>query len=153
MIMINFCEKTKLVENYKNDMPKRVIIKDIEKCVGCGLCMYACARRNGEIGNDSSGILAVSLSGFERGATVIFCRACKEPPCAQVCPTNALVPRKGGGVVFREDLCIGCKNCMEACTIGAIFERSDGKPALCIHCGYCVKFCPHGVLGYEEVEA
>jgi len=135
------------------NMPKRLVIKDIEKCVGCGLCMFACSRRHGEMGNDYSGILPVSLSGFERGATVIFCRACKEPPCAQVCPTNALTPREDGGVVYREDLCIGCKNCMEACTIGAIFERRNGKPALCIHCGYCANYCPHGVLGFEEVEA
>jgi formate hydrogenlyase subunit 6/NADH:ubiquinone oxidoreductase subunit I len=21
---------------------------------------------------------------------------------------------------------------------------------ICIHCGFCVKFCPHGVLGLEE---
>ncbi len=135
---------------------KRLVVKDIEKCVGCGLCMFACSRKSAakpEIGIHSSGILAVSLSGFERGATVIFCRACKEPPCAQVCPTAALKPRKGGGVVFRESMCIGCKYCVDACTLNAIFEREDGKIAVCIHCGYCVEFCPHGVLGYEEVEA
>ncbi len=115
--------------------------------------MFACSRRHGEMGNDYSGILPVSLSGFERGATVIFCRACSEPPCAQVCPTNALTPREGGGVIYREELCIGCKNCIQACTIGAIFERRNGKPALCVHCGYCANYCPHGVLAYEEVEA
>ncbi|RLI84844.1 MAG: [Fe-S]-binding protein [Archaeoglobales archaeon] len=130
---------------------KRLVIKDIEKCVGCGMCMYACSRRKGEAGIDSSGILAVSLSGFERGATVIFCRACIEPPCVQVCPTNALRPRKGGGVVYNENDCIACGNCIDACTIGAIFRRQDGKPAVCIHCGYCVNYCPHGVLGFEEV--
>ncbi len=134
-------------------MPKRLVIKDIEKCVGCGLCMFACSSRRGIIGNDYSAILPVSLSGFERGATVIFCRACKEAPCVQVCPTNALVQKKAGGVIFREELCIGCGNCIDACMIGAIFRRSDGKPAVCIHCGYCAKFCPHGVLAYEEVEA
>ncbi len=132
---------------------KRLIIKDIEKCVGCGMCMYACSRRKGEAGIDSSGILAVSLSGFERGATVIFCNACKEPPCVQVCPTNALRPRKGGGVVYNEKNCIACGNCINACTIGAIFRRSNGKPAVCIHCGYCVNYCPHNVLAFEEVTA
>jgi Fe-S-cluster-containing dehydrogenase component len=132
---------------------KKLVIKDIEKCVGCGLCMYACARKfanRPEIGISSSGILAASLSGFERGATIIFCRACIEPPCVQVCPTEALTPRKGGGVIYREKICIGCGNCREACTIGAIFEREDGKPAVCIHCGYCAAYCPHGVLAYEE---
>ncbi len=116
--------------------------------------MFACARKNPkkpEIGINSSGILAVSLSGFEMGATIIFCRACKEPPCVEVCPTGALVPRKGGGVMFIEDKCIACQNCMKACSIGAIFERENGKPAVCIHCGYCVQFCPHDVLAFVEV--
>ena len=140
----------------KRAMPKRLVIKDLERCVGCGLCMYACARRSAkspEIGIDRSGILTTSLSGFERGATVIFCRACEEPPCVQVCPTGALTPRRDGGVSYKEELCIGCGNCIRACNIGAIFERSDGKPAVCVHCGYCAKFCPHGVLAFEEVPA
>ena len=133
---------------------KRLKIKDGEKCVGCGLCMYACSRKNSkspEIGINSSGILARSLSGFERGATVIFCRACLDPPCSEVCPTDAMRSRKGGGVLFDEDLCIACGNCITACTISAIFRREDGKPAVCIHCGYCVEFCPHGVLEFREV--
>lgn len=130
---------------------KHLVIEDVEKCVGCGLCMFACSRKNGEIGNSSSAILAVSLSGFERGATVIFCRACPEAPCAQVCPTEALKPRKGGGVVYKEDLCLRCHNCVKACTINAIFIREDRKISVCIHCGYCVDYCPHGVLALEEV--
>lgn len=129
-------------------------LADAEKCVGCGLCMFACSRKNvrdQHIGIGHAGIRAVSLSGFERGATVIFCHACREPPCAQVCPTNALKPRKGGGVTYSERDCLGCGTCMSACRIGAIFKRDDGKIAVCIHCGYCVDFCPHGVLEVVEV--
>ncbi|MEF8873123.1 MAG: 4Fe-4S dicluster domain-containing protein [Candidatus Thermoplasmatota archaeon] len=129
---------------------KKLIIKDDEKCVGCALCMYACARRFGEAGVDSSGILAVSKSGFERGATVIVCRACEDPICAEVCSTDALEPKEGGGVKYSEDDCIGCGNCVYACPIGAIFKRSDGKISVCVHCGYCVDYCPHDVLAYEE---
>jgi len=134
---------------------KRLVVEDIEKCVGCGLCMFACSRKfakRPEIGNSSSAILPVSLSGFERGATVIFCRGCEEPPCAQVCPSGALRPRKGGGVVYVEKLCLGCHFCVEACTLNAIFVREDGKIAVCIHCGYCAAYCPHGVIAYREVE-
>jgi ferredoxin len=31
--------------------------------------------------------------------------------------------------------------------IGAVFwDEEINKPMICIHCGYCTKFCPHGVL-------
>ncbi len=128
---------------------KKLKIADLDRCVGCQLCMYACSRRMGRIGVEYSGILSVSLSGFERGATVIFCRGCEKPPCAEVCPTQALKPREGGGVVYSEEKCMACGNCREACTLGAIFSRSDGKISVCVHCGYCVKFCAHGVLEYS----
>jgi Fe-S-cluster-containing hydrogenase component 2 len=68
-----------------------------------------------------------------------------------VCPTDALKKRKGGGVLLKEPLCIGCHNCREACTLGAVFwDDSAGKPMICVHCGTCAKYCPHGVLDLEE---
>ncbi|MFO8109391.1 MAG: 4Fe-4S binding protein [Thermoplasmata archaeon] len=131
---------------------KQLIIEDDENCVGCGLCMYACARRFGEAGIESSAILATSKSGFERGAKLIVCRACPEPPCAKVCPTDALLPRDGGGVNYDESECIGCGNCIQACSLDAIFKKKDGKIAVCVHCGYCEAYCPHDVLSYKEVD-
>ncbi len=128
---------------------KKLRIVDLDRCVGCQLCMYACSRKNGKIGVEYSGILSVSLAGFERGATVIFCKACEKPPCVEVCPTKALRPREGGGVIYSERKCMACGNCIDACTLGAIFRRKDGKISVCVHCGYCVEFCAHGVLEYS----
>jgi ferredoxin len=49
-------------------------------------------------------------------------------------------------------MCIGCGNCVEACDIGAVMWDSElEKPVICTHCGYCVGFCPHGVIALEEV--
>ena len=82
---------------------------------------------------------------------VVVCRACADPPCARVCPTDALVRREGGGVKLLEDKCIGCGNCREACIIGAVFWDDEiNKPMICVHCGICAKYCPHGVLALEE---
>ena len=131
---------------------KRLVVLDVNKCVGCGLCMLACSRRFGYAGYNKSAIWVRSAGGFERGFTVIVCRACKDPPCARVCPVNALTPRQGGGVILNPAKCIGCGTCVKACDIGAVlWDPQWNKPSICTHCGYCVDFCPHNVLALEEV--
>jgi len=100
-----------------------------------------------------SAIKVASIGGVERGFRVIVCRACRDPPCVAVCPTGALKPREGGGVIISYNKCIGCGYCREACPIGAImWDEDDNKPIVCVHCGYCVEFCPHGVLALETVQ-
>ena len=133
-------------------LAKRLTVTDPDRCVGCQLCMFACNRRFGDGGLAKSAILVRSLGGFAKGFTVIVCRACQDPPCARVCPTKALVPRPGGGVILNPSKCIGCKACVEACPIGAVFWDEDvNKPIICVYCGYCADFCPHGVLRLEEI--
>jgi Fe-S-cluster-containing dehydrogenase component len=112
--------------------------------------MYACSRRLGEAGFGSSAIHIKSAGGIERGFVVMVCRACPDPPCARVCPTDALTLRKGGGVILKPAKCIGCKFCVEACTIGAVFwDEEAHKPVICVHCGYCVDYCPYDVIRME----
>jgi carbon-monoxide dehydrogenase iron sulfur subunit len=129
----------------------RLAVLETEKCVGCQLCMFACSRRQNEAGLAKSCIGVRSIGGMERGFSVIVCRACEDPPCAKVCPTDALTPRDGGGVHVDLEKCIGCGHCSEACVIGAIYWDDEiNKPMICIHCGFCVNFCPHDVLGMEK---
>jgi len=109
--------------------------------------MFACQRRFGKGGLGKTAIFVRSRGGMSRGFTIVVCRACKEPPCAAVCPTDALKVRKNGGVVLQIERCIGCGNCKDACTIGAVFwDSSANKPVICLHCGYCAQYCPHGVI-------
>ncbi len=131
----------------------RLTVADSERCVGCQSCMFACSRRQGEAGQARACIGVRSIGGMERGFTVVVCRACDDPPCAKVCPTDALKPRKGGGVRLDTTKCIGCGHCRDACPIGCVFWDDEiNKPMICIHCGYCAKFCPHGVVKLQKKE-
>jgi len=84
----------------------RLSVVDTERCVDCQSCMFACARRQGEAGLAGTCINVRSVGGMERGFVVVVCRACDDPPCAKVCPTGALKPRKKGGVRFATDVAI-----------------------------------------------
>jgi anaerobic carbon-monoxide dehydrogenase iron sulfur subunit len=131
----------------------RLAIADAERCIGCQCCMFACSRRQNEAGLSNACLEVKSAGGFERGFTIIVCRACEDPPCAKVCPTGALSLRQGGGVRLTPEKCIGCNHCRQACLIGAIFWNQDSnKPVICLHCGYCADYCPHNILKLEEKE-
>jgi len=134
-------------------LARRLAIVDVDRCVGCQCCMFACTRRLDYAGLGKSAIKVRSAGGVERGYVVIVCRACPDPPCAKVCPVDAINLRKGGGVFVNPSLCIGCQLCSEACPFGAVgWDVEINKPVICMHCGYCVEFCPHNVLKVEEVE-
>ncbi len=136
-------------------MTKRLAVIDSDLCVGCQSCMFACSRHHGFAGLGRSRILAKSVGGITRGFTVIVCRACPEPSCAKVCPTEALQLREGGGVRFDAKKCLGadCRLCQQACPFGAVFwDDQTDKPAICVYCGYCAEYCPYGVIAVEGEE-
>ncbi|MGA1845944.1 4Fe-4S binding protein [Deferribacter abyssi] len=129
----------------------RLVVADSERCVGCQSCMFACSRKNNEAGLSKTSLMVKSVGGIKNGFVIIVCRACEDPSCVKVCPTNALTKREKGGVFVENSKCIGCRYCLDACPIGAVFWDDEiNKPMICSHCGYCVNFCPHGVLKMEK---
>lgn len=134
-------------------MANKLSVIDIDRCIGCQLCMFACSRRFGEGGLAKSAIHVKSIGGVERGFTVVVCRACPDPPCMKVCVTSALTLRKGGGVILNPSKCIGCGRCTDACPFGAVFwDEEANKPNICVHCGYCTNYCHYDVIRLRRID-
>lgn len=133
-------------------MAKILTAPAMSRCIGCYSCMLACARLNYASYSPRHAALQIRTQGGLQGRLVAdICRACREPACAAACPTEALKPRRGGGVKLDEDHCIGCQACMRACPRQISWSDRGSTPIVCRHCGVCVRYCPHGCLAMEEV--
>ncbi|RPJ05301.1 MAG: 4Fe-4S dicluster domain-containing protein [Deltaproteobacteria bacterium] len=74
------------------------------------------------------------------------CNHCQHPACMASCPVsdandpsnenNAIFKRASDGIVLiNQELCIGCKNCIQACPYGAPqFNSTTGKVEKCTFC-------------------
>lgn len=134
---------------------KRLEAVRMEQCIGCHSCSLACARLvHKKLSWNTSGIRISSAGGLTTGFEAHICVACDPAPCAEVCPTEALKQRKGGGVIVKHDKCIKCGKCAEVCPVEAIYyETESDLPYLCIHCGRCVPFCPHNCIELRDISA
>ena len=134
-------------------MAKVLRIGNMNKCIGCFTCMLICAGVNRQNHSIQKSCLKIRTYGGISGKFVeTVCSACREPVCADICPSNALKLRKGGGVLLNKHQCIGCRRCKDACTIKAIdFDEDIKQPIICNHCGVCARYCPHDCLYLEEV--
>jgi len=131
---------------------------NVERCISCFSCIFACSRRTGhvDIGHAALRIKATpppTAGGSGGNFIVIMCRACTEPVCLEACNYDAIKRKPGGGVIINQVKCVGCGDCTEACPLSAIFvDPLRKKAVVCIHCGECVEWCPHDILVKEEVK-
>ena len=134
-------------------MARVVKADEMNKCLGCFACMLICAgvnRRNHSI--RKSAIHVRTSGGMQSKFVAAICHACKDPHCAEVCPSGALFNRMGGGVLLDPLRCIGCRRCEKSCIVSAIgYDDDTRKPIICNHCGVCARYCPHNCLTVEEV--
>lgn len=136
-------------------------IIDNRKCIGCHACSTACKSENEvPLGVNRTWVKYVETGSYpntRRHFQVTRCNHCANPPCARICPTEAMYQRNDGIVEFDGDLCIGCKACMQACPYDAIYIDPDTDTAAkCHYCAHrtdvglepaCVVVCPeHAII-------
>ena len=129
-------------------MPKVLVPKEMNICLGCLACMNVCSTVNqNDHSLNKSAIKVRTTGGITSNYIAIVCMGCREPACMEVCPSDALEKRAGGGVLVNKEKCIGCRKCVPACIMRAInFDEETQKPIICRHCGICARFCPHNCI-------
>lgn len=120
---------------------------DVDKCIGCGLCVKACKEENDvpdspyyfrtwveryrvplsdrehplvdSPNGGADGFPALEETDDERVFFVPkLCNHCIDSPCTQVCPVGATFRSPDGVVLVDKSYCIGCRYCIQACPYG-----------------------------------
>ncbi len=152
-------------------MKKRFgLVIDLERCIGCEACTVACSKEN----NGWSGWIRVTTQNSPRKDTPagmfpnvsmsflpVLCNHCERPPCADACPLAAITKSDSGIVILDEELCDGCRTCLEACPYGAIIFNSETDKAekcnLCRHRiddgvePFCVTCCEGQAINFGDL--
>lgn len=142
-------------------MTRLGFVLESDSCIGCHACTVACkSEHDVPIGVNRTWLKYVETGSFPntgRSFTVMRCNHCDDAPCMKICPTSALHRTSNGVVDFDDDICIGCKACMNACPYDAIYINPDTNVAnKCNFCNHrvevglepaCVVVCPtHAIV-------
>ena len=119
-------------------MARYALLIDASKCTGCNACRIACQMHNQlppELAYNRLEMLELgTYPNVKMEIMPMACMHCDNPPCAQVCPTQATYKREDGIVLIDHDKCIGCKYCMTACPYDARQINEDRVPEKCRWC-------------------
>ena len=123
----------------------KVIMINIEKCLGCKSCEIACALVHSKsqvlqeaLQEEPKPQRRVTVQSAGEFAVPLQCRHCEDAPCIAVCPTAAIHREQADGpVLIEQDRCIGCKYCLVVCPFGVIEVSHDGKAM--VKCDLCIE--------------
>ncbi len=146
---------------------KKAILYDATLCIGCKLCEQACAERNRNPYNDQ--IASEQVQSAHKFTVVLnsedkfmrrLCMNCLDPTCVSVCPVGALTKNPDGPVSYKEDRCIGCRYCVQACPFSVPkyeWESTFPRVRKCTMCDdrvaagrmtACSEACPTGATKF-----
>ncbi|NIV28535.1 MAG: 4Fe-4S dicluster domain-containing protein [Anaerolineae bacterium] len=149
-------------------MAKAMLI-DTDLCLNCNACTVECKRQNEvPVGEE---IAWTSMETYEQGTFPSVqtsfvkraCNHCTQANCMTVCPAGAISKPDGTHVVIRQDWCIGCGYCTQACPFGIPhFGEPKGSAQKCRFCygtkaddepTACASACPFGAITFGERDA
>ncbi len=160
---------------YRLQVARSLLVIDLESCVRCGHCAWACSEVHGVarlVRRGDKVVARVDGHGESDAPQHLMlpnsCQHCENPACMVGCPTGAIGRDPGGEVFIREELCTGCGACAKACPWDniqmAVRPLTALQPApppggaaytdLAVKCdlcrGYegpaCVQACPTGAI-------
>jgi Fe-S-cluster-containing dehydrogenase component len=92
------------------------MVIDISKCMRCHGCIAACRVEHFlPLGITWPRLVAWEEMAEELTTYPVRCNHCSDPPCVDVCPTEASQQREDGIVWVDQDKCVGCRYCIIAC--------------------------------------
>lgn len=143
-----------------------VITFNQDRCINCYACETHCKAKNRVPEGARLGQL-ISVGPVDKGGKprilnmYMTCFHCAKPWCVGACPTGAMMRREDGIVYVDQDLCVGCKACIQACPWRIPqWDALHGKAIKCDFCRdridrgdkpACVEACCGHALEFKEV--
>lgn len=147
-------------------MPKQLgFFIDVNRCLGCGACIKACAINNHLPRSLTWRKLRPVEERGPEGVRKFFlstaCNHCANPECLRVCPSGAYAKRRDGIVLHYPEKCTLCKSCVASCPFNVPqINPQTMKASKCQLCHtridkgsspYCVQACMTGALQLGEI--